>query len=137
MPGIVHPIFPSHLGQANPFFRAYLYYRKRQNPKWGVCMRVEGEDAAMNLFGMPVGSRLLNQKIEESGRDAVACRSQSFRDGIVHPISDIREDSIASGICLTTNRYAGIRGNLLDRLVMVSIGEKLCLSGYGCHGRTE
>ena len=47
------------------------------------------------------------------------------------------EDSIASGILsddqpVTLNPGA----NLLDRLVMVSIGEKLCLSGYGCHGRT-
>lgn len=61
-----------------PAFFARTYIIGNVKIKWGVCMRVEGEDAAMNLFGMPVGSCLLNQKIEESGRDAVACRSQSF-----------------------------------------------------------
>lgn len=61
-------------------------------------MRVEGEDAAMNLFGMPVGSCLLNQKIEESGRDAVACRSQSFGMELHTPYRIFVEDSIASGI---------------------------------------
>ena len=68
----------SHLGQANLRFFARTYIIGNVKIKWGVCMRVEGEDAAVNLFGMPVGSCLLNQKIEESGRDAVACRSQSF-----------------------------------------------------------
>ncbi len=60
-------------------------------------MRVEGEDAAMNLFGMPVGSCLLNQNEESAEMLSPAVARASGWNCTPH-IGYSWEDSIASGI---------------------------------------